>query len=152
MYLNIDIIILDLYRMNASVLLTRNFSALSSNFAFRLLRQHTQPFSSESPHSSELVPQSYFASGVDTASLISSDVQTAYLSGNLLSEVLIPTPVASHVRIPEYFTSDHPRPPTPNVADYPIRVDGTIIYDPQNHTRFPLLRERFIANDNSLSS
>ena len=129
---------------------TLNFSALSSNSALRLLRQHAQPLSCENPHSSELFPQSYFTSGVNTASLISSDVQTAYLSGNLFSEILIPTPVAPHVRNPEYFTCDHSRPPTPNFADYPIRVDGTTIYDPQNHPRFPLLTERFIANKNSL--
>ena len=126
-------------RLSATDSSTSNFSALSSNSAIRLFRQHAQPLSSESTLSSELVPQSYFTTGVDTASLISSDVQTAYLSGNLFSEVLIPTPVAPHVRMPEYFTSDHSRPPTPNFADYPIRVDGTTIYDPQNDPHFPLL-------------
>ena len=139
-------------RLSATDSSTLNFSALSSISALRLLRQHSQPLSSESPHPSELVPQSYFTSGVDTASLISSDVQTAYLSGNLFSEVLIPTPVAPHVRIPEYFISDHSRPPTPNFADYPFRVDGTTIYDTQNDPRFPLLTERFISNNNSLSN
>ena len=80
-----------------------------------------------------------------------SDVQTAYLSGNLFSEVLVPTPVAPHVRIPEYYTYDQSRPPTPNFADYPLRVDGVTIYDPQNDPRFPLLAERFITTNNSLS-
>ena len=75
-------------RLGATDSSTLNFSALSCNSALRLLRYHAQPLSSESPHSSELVPQPYFTSGVDTASLISSDVQTAYLSGNLFSEVL----------------------------------------------------------------
>ena len=139
-------------RLSATDSSTFTVSALSSNSALRLLRQHSQPLSSESPHSSELVPQSYFTSGVDTASFISSDVQTAYLSGNLFSEVLIPTPVAPHVRIPQYFTSDHSRPPAPNSADYPILVDGTTIYDPQNDPRFPILTQRFIANKNSLSN
>ena len=139
-------------RLSATDSSTLYFSQLLRNSALRLLRQHAQPLSSESPHSSELVPQSYFTSGVDTASLISSDVQNAYLSGNLFSEVLIPTHVAPHVRIPEYFTSDHSRPPTPTSADYPIRVDGTTIYDPRNDPRFPLRTERFIANNNSLSN
>ena len=108
--------------------------------------------SSDSSHSSELVPQSYFTSGVDTASLLSSDAQTAYLTGNLFSEVLLPTPVPPHVRIPEYFTADHSRPPTPNFTDYPIRVDGTTIYDPQNDPRFPVLTERFINANPALSN
>ena len=140
-------------RLSATDSSTLNFSPLSSNSALRLLRQHAQLISSDTTHSSELVPQSYFTSGVDTASLLSSDVQTAYcLSGNLFSEVLLPTPVAPHVGIPEYFTSDHSRPPTPNFADYPIRVDGTTIYDPQSDTRFRILTERFITTNNSLSN
>ena len=77
---------------------------------------------------------------------------TANLSDNLFSEVLIPTPVVPYVRIPEHFISDHSRPPTPNFADYTIRVDGTTIYDPQNSPRFPILTERFIANTISLSN
>ena len=139
-------------RLSATDPSTLNFSALSSNSALRLLRQHAQPLSSDTPHSSDFVPQSYLTSGLDTASLLSSDVQTAYLSGNLFSEVLVPTPVAPHVRIPEYYTYDQSRPPTPNFADYPIRVDGVTIYDPQNDPRFPLLAERFITTNNSLSN
>ena len=60
---------------------TLHLSALSSNSSLRLLRQHAQPLSSET-HSSELVPSPYFTSGFDTASLLSSDAQTALLSGN----------------------------------------------------------------------
>ena len=56
------------------------------------------------------------------------------------------------MRIPEYFTADHSRPPTPNFTDYPIRVDGNTIYDPQNDPRFPILTERFITNNNSISN
>ena len=99
------------------------FSALSSNSVFRLARQHTQPLSSDT-HSSELVPQSYFTSGVDTASLLSSDAQTAYFSGNFFSEVLISILVPPHVRIPEYFTTDHSKPPTPNFEDNPKRKNS----------------------------
>ena len=73
---------------------TLNFSALSNNSVLRLARQHAQPLSSDK-HSSELVAQSYFTFGLDTDSLLSSDVQTAFLSGNLISEVLKPTPVLS---------------------------------------------------------
>ena len=76
---------------------TLSFFALSSNSALRLTRQHAQPLSSDT-HSLELVPQSYFTSGLDTASLISSDAQTAFLSGNLFSEALIPTTVPAHIR------------------------------------------------------
>ena len=76
---------------------TLNLSALSSKTALRLARHHAQPLSSDT-HSSELVPQSLFTSGVYTASLLSSDVQTAYLSRNRFSEFLIPTPVPAHVR------------------------------------------------------
>ena len=43
-------------RLSATDWSTLKFSALSSNSALRLLRQHAQPLSSESPHSSQLVP------------------------------------------------------------------------------------------------
>ena len=71
---------------------TLNLSALSSNSTLRLLRQLAQPLSSET-NSSDFIPSPYFTSGFDTASLLSSDAQTAFLSGNLFSEVIIPTPV-----------------------------------------------------------
>ena len=108
---------------------TLNLSALSSISALRLLRQHAQPLSSET-HSSELIHSPYFTSGLEAASLLSSDAQTAFLSGNIFSEVLITTPVPAHTKLPEYHTADHSRPPTPNFADYPLRVDGITIYDP----------------------
>ena len=130
---------------------TLNFSALSSNCALRLVRQRAQPLSSDT-HSSEPVPQSYFPSGLDTASLLSSDAQTAFLSGNLFSEVINSTPVPAHIRLPEYYTADLSRPSTPKFADYPIRVGGITIYDPKNDRRFPILTERFIANNDLLSN
>ena len=120
------------------------FSAFSSNSALRLVRQHAQPLSSDTP-SSELFQSPYFASGIETASLLSSNAQTAFLS------VVIPTPVPAHIRLPEYYTAEHSRPPTPNFADYPLRVDGITIYDPQNDPRFPILAERFINNNDLLS-
>ena len=121
---------------------TLNFSALSSNSALRLVRQHAQPLSSDTP-SSELFQSPYFTSGFETASLLSSNAQTAFLSGDLFSQVVIPTPVPAHIRLPEYYTAEHSRPPTPIFADYPLRVDGITIYDPQNYPRFPILAERF---------
>ena len=65
---------------------TLNFSALSSNSALLLVRQHAQPLSSET-HSSELVPSPYFTSGFDTASLLSSNAQTAFLSGDFFPKL-----------------------------------------------------------------
>ena len=130
---------------------TLNFSALSSSLAFFLLRQHAKTQYSET-HSSELILRSYFTSGVYTASLISSDLQTAYLSGNLFSEVLVPTPVRPTVRLPDYFTADNSRPPTPNFADYPLRVDGNTLYEPKYDPRFTLLTERFINNNDTFSN
>ena len=59
---------------------TLNLSALSSNSTLGLLRQHAQPFSSET-NSSDFIPSPYFTSGFETASLLSSDAQTAFLSG-----------------------------------------------------------------------
>ena len=106
---------------------------------------------SSETHSSELIPSPYFTSGFETASLLSSVAQTAFLSGNLFSEVLIPTLVPAHIRLPEYYTADQSRPPTPNFADYSLQVDGITIYDPQNDPRFPILAERFIANNDLLS-
>ena len=106
---------------------------------------------SSETHSSELIPSPCFISGFETASVLSSDAPTAFLSGNLFSEVKIPTPVPAHIRLPEYYTADHSRPPTPNFADNPLRVDGITIYDPQNDPRFPILAERFIANNDLLS-
>ena len=61
---------------------TLNFSALSNNSALRLVRQHAQPLSSDTP-SSELFQSPYFTSGIETASLLSSNAQTAFLSGDL---------------------------------------------------------------------
>ena len=89
--------------------------------------------------------------GIQTASLLSSDAQTAFLSGNLFSEVLIPTPVPAHTRLPEYYAADQSRPPTPIFAGYPLRVDEVSIYDPPNDPRFHILAERFITNNDLLS-
>ena len=100
---------------------------------------------------SELLPSPYFTSGFETASLFSSDAQTAIFSGNLFSEVLKPTPVPAHIRLPEFYTADQSRPPTSNFADYPFRVDGTTIYDPQNDPRLSILAERFNTNNDLLS-
>ena len=123
-----------------------------SKSALRLARQHAQPLSSVT-HSSELVPQSCFTSSVTTHPYsLSSDVQTAYLSGNLFSEALIYTTVAPNVRLPKYFSSDHSRPPTPNFTDYPLGVDGTTVYVPGHGPRFPILTERFITTNNSFSN
>ena len=103
-------------------------------------------------HSSEFDPQSYFTSGLETASLLSSDAQTSFLSGNLFSEVIRPTPVPAHTRKLEYYIAEHSRPPTPNFADYLIQFDGSTKYDLSNDPRFPLLTERFIANNDLLSN
>ena len=130
---------------------TLNLSSLSRISALTLVRQHAQPLSSET-HSSELIPSPYFTCGFETASLLCSDAQTAFLSGNLSSEVITPTPVPAHIRLPEYYLADHSRPHTPNFADYPLRVDGITIYDPQNDPRFPILAECFITNNDLLSN
>ena len=102
-------------------------------------------------NSSEFIQSPYFTSGFETASLLSSDAQTAFLSGNLFSEVIIPTPVPAHIRTPEYYTADQSRPPTPNFTDYLLRVGGKTICDRQNDPRFPILAERFITNNDLLS-
>ena len=130
---------------------TVNFFCSLKYSALRLARQHAQPLSSET-HSSEIDPQSYFTSGLETASFLSSDAQTAFLSGNLFSEVIIPTLVPAHIRISEYYTLKHSRPPTPNFADYLIRVNGTTIDDPSHDAGFPILTERFNANHDLLSN
>ena len=88
---------------------------------------------------------------METGPLLFSDAQTALLSGNLFSEVLIPTPDPAHIRLPEKHTADQSRPPTPNSADYPLRVDGITIYDPQKDPGFSILAERFITNNDLLS-
>ena len=64
---------------------------------------------------------------------------------------MIPTPVPAHIRLPEYCTAGHSRPLTPNFADYPLRVDGITIYDPQNDPQLPILAKRFLANNDILS-
>ena len=66
--------------------------------------------------------------------------------------MLIPTPIPPHIRLPEYYTTEHSGPPTPNFTDYPIRVDVTNIYYPKNDPRFTILTERFITNNDSLSN
>ena len=80
-----------------------------------------------------------------------SDVQTAFLSGHFFSEVLVPTPAQPRVRLPESFTADNYRPPTPIFADNHLRVDGITIYEPKFDPRFTLLTERFINNNDILS-
>ena len=82
--------------------------------------------------------------------LLTYKLQTAYLSGILFSEVQTPTPDSAHVRLPDYFTAEHSRPPTPNFEDYSIRVDGVTMYDPKNDPRFPILAERFFTTNGSL--
>ena len=67
------------------------------------------------------------------------------------SEVIIPTPVPAHIRLPEYYIADQSRPPTQNFAEYPLRVDEITIYDPKNDPRFPILAERFITNNDLFS-
>ena len=52
----------------------------------------------------------------------------------------------------ENYFAEHSRPPTPNLADYRIRVDGTTICDPIHDPRFPILTERFITNNDLLSN
>ena len=91
------------HRYNLRDLPSRRLSTDTSTLhlsALYPLQLHAQPLSSET-HSSELVPSPYFTSGFDTASLLSSDAQTAFLSGNVFSEVIIPTPVPADVRLPE---------------------------------------------------
>ena len=85
------------------------------------------------------------------SNIVSSNVQTAFLSGNLFFEVLVPTPVQPTVRLPEYSTADNSKPSTPNFADYPLRVDGITVYEPKFDPRFTLLTEPFINNNNTLS-
>ena len=64
----------------------------------------------------------------------------------------MPTPVPANIRIPEYYTAEHSSPPTLDFEDYPIRVDGTTIYDPSHDPRFSITTERFIANNDLLSN
>ena len=64
--------------------------------------------------------QSYLTSGLETASLLSSDAQTAFFSRNIFSEVLVPTTLPAHISLPEYYTADHSRPPTPNFAQFEL--------------------------------
>ena len=63
------------------------------------------------------------------------------------SEVIAPAPVAPTVRLPEYFTTDKSRHPTPNFADSPLRVTDVTKYDP----RFPIPTERFTKNNDTIS-
>ena len=105
---------------------------------------------SSETNSSEFIPSPYFTSGYETGSLLSPDAQTAFSSGNLFSEVIIPSSVPAHIRLPENYTADQSRPPTPNFADYPFRVDRITIYDQQNDPRFPILAERFFTNNDLL--
>ena len=65
---------------------------------------------------------------------------------------MIPTPVPALIRKPGYYTAEQSRPPTSNFADYPIRVDGTTIYDPSQDPRFPILAERFFTNNDLIST
>ena len=54
---------------------------------------------SSDPSSSELFQSPYFTSGFETASLLSSNPQTAFLSGDLFSQVVIPTPQTPNLEL-----------------------------------------------------
>ena len=78
-------------------------------------------------------------------------MQTAYLSDNLFSDLLVSTPVQPTVRLPENFTADNSRPHFLNFASNPLRLDGITIYEPRFDSRFTLLAERVIHNNDTLS-
>ena len=113
----------------------------------RLLAQRLYP----DTHPSELAPRSCLTSGVDTAPLTSSDIQTAYLSVNIFLGVLLNDPVAPEVRLAEYFIAENSRPPSLNNIDYPLRVDGLTIYEPQSDHRIIIHTERFMNYNNKIS-
>ena len=64
---------------------------------------------------------------------------------------MVHTPKQPTVLLPEYFTADNSRSPTPNFADHPLCVDGITLYEPRFDPRFTLLAERFIHNIDTLS-
>ena len=127
---------------------TLNFSALPSYSALRLARQHAKPLFSDK-HSSDLVPQSFHTSGVETASVLSSYVQTAYLSGNpFVLKILYPL-LSLHKCF--YLNISQQ-----NVPDTQLLMQTTCwpynYSRPKNDPSFPVLSERFIRSKDILSN
>ena len=69
----------------------------------------------------------------------------------MFSEVIVTTPIAPSVRLPEYFGKDHSKPPTLKLPDHPIRDHGLTNYDPQTDPRFPILTECRSLNNEKIS-
>ena len=51
----------------------------------------------------------------------------------------------------EYNTHDHFKPPTPNLAEYPIIVNRQEIHHPRDDPRFSFLDQDFIASNDNFS-
>ena len=64
---------------------------------------------------------------------------------------MIPTSVPPRIRLPQYYTTEPSRPQIPNFADYPVRVDGTTIYEPKT-TNYFLSNKRKEAELNTLQT
>ena len=106
-------------------------SLTSSSTNSRLLRQHAEPrLDTSSPSSSQpTIPSSLslpfqITSGIERASLLSEDPVTISDSAANFSRVYSPSSIASNssIQLPEYFLEDFSRPPTPNLHEYPIRL------------------------------
>ena len=130
-------------------------SLTSSSTNSRLFRQHAQPRLDTSSLSSSqpTIPSSLslpfqITSGFETASLLSEEPVTISDSAAIFSRVYSPSTIASNssIQLPEYFLEDFSRPPSPNLHEYPIRVNSKIVRTLNEDPRYTELPARFINN------
>ena len=132
----------------------------SSSENSRLIRQQAQP-RSETPSlslSNPTIPSSLslqfqVTSGFESASLLSEDPPTITDSAANFSRVYSPSSISSDssIQLPEYFLEEYSRPPTPDLQEYPIRVNSKIIrtlYEDPRNTKLPIRT----INNSSLSN
>ena len=127
--------------------------SLGSSLSF-LERQQAQPRSSTSSEINLSLPSrqqslSLLTSGFNTSSALSDDVTSITTSADNFSEIL--PPLRTSTAILEYNTQNHSRPPTPNLAEYPIIVNGQVIHHPRDDPRFLILAQDLITSNDNLS-
>ena len=131
--------------------LSQELSSLtSSSTNSRLVRQQAQP-RSETPSlasSHPTIPSSLSLQlqvTFESALFIPEDIQTISDSAANFSRVYSPSSIRSDtsIQLPEYFPEDFSRPPTPNLHEYPIRVNSKIIRTLTEDPRYTILPARF---------
>ena len=113
-------------RKNYRVFISQSFffqnqptqTELSKHFEI-ILKSTSQPWTTFFGNISSCLKSTLYCNSTSQCDCCKSfKKQKSYIIDTIFSDVLVPTPVTPHVRIPEYFTSDLSRHPTPNCRLY----------------------------------